>query len=450
MSSRVSVDSPARRWAAAGGVAVLLLGIWWAAPGRRAQARRTASGVPELHVWSGWMGHERDAFEEIVAAFNVEHPHVRLVNTSTAQDDSKVFRAIVSGAPPDVFFIWNSEYVGALAQHGALRPLDDLMARTGPLAEDILAGGLAQCRYEGRMYALPYLVDAYALFWNKGLFREAGLDPERPPKTLEELLEVAARLTVVGPDGGLTRMGMAPFALHHVCALMGGSLYDADHHRVTADSAENVRALEWLCALVERQGGSAQVDAFSAGFGEYASSQQEYFAGKVAMVESGQWWPSFTERFAREMDYGVCALPYPADRPDLRNTVPFGGNFACIPAGSRHPDLAWEFLAWTQTRVAQAHFARVMHGVPNLKQFLELPELTTGSRENEAFGVVCSLAGGPNGRAFPVTPANTLFSRELELAVDFATHGTKTPAQAMHDVTVRVQREIDQILEAGR
>ena len=131
MSSRVSADSPARRWASALGLVALLLGLWWAAPGRRAQVRRTASGVPEVHVWSGWMGHERDAFEEIVAAFNAEHPDVRLVNTSTAQDDSKVFRAIVSGTPPDVFFIWNSEYVGALAQHGALRPR---RRRPGPVS----------------------------------------------------------------------------------------------------------------------------------------------------------------------------------------------------------------------------------------------------------------------------------------------------------------------------
>ncbi|NIR02910.1 MAG: extracellular solute-binding protein, partial [Gemmatimonadales bacterium] len=59
----------------------------------------------------------------------------------------------------------------------------------------------------GRMYALPTTPASLALHWNKRLFREAGLDPERPPRTLEELDRYADLLTTRDEEGGLVQMG---------------------------------------------------------------------------------------------------------------------------------------------------------------------------------------------------------------------------------------------------
>jgi len=428
------------------GAVALVLFLWGLSPARRSPAE-TATGAVELRVWSGWTGHEKDAFEGIVAAFNAEHPGVHLTNTTTAGDDTKVFRAITGGTPPDLFFIWNYEYIGALAQNGAVRCLDDSMRSAGLSDGMFVPAALSQCRYEGRTYAMPYLSDVYALFLNRALLAEAGLDPDRPPRTLEELADTAERLTRYDESGDLVQMGIVPPDLFHLCFLMGGELYDEATHRVTADAPENVRALEYRCELLRRQGGVDKVDAFSAGFGEYASSSQEFFAGKVAMVESGQWWPSFIEKFAKDLDYAVCPLPYPADRPDLAGTTILGGNFACIPRESPHPDLAFEFLRWTQTQAAQAQFASAMHGVPNLRGMLEIPELTGGSRENEAFGVMCRIAGGPLATPFPTTPVNVLYVRELELAGDLAARETKTAEEALRGVATRVQRELDECLQ---
>jgi multiple sugar transport system substrate-binding protein len=435
-----------RRIVAGSAVALGVFLLWLVCPGRRVGHASTDGDTTEIQVWSGWTGHEREAFEEIVDAFNASHPGLRLRNVSTAADDTRIFRALVGGAPPDLCFIWNSEYIGALAENGALLCLDPYLARSGPQEEEFLAAALAQCKYEGRTYALPYLADVYALFWNKDIFRAAQLDPDCPPATLEELVELAESLTEIDDSGTLVQMGIAPFELFIAAELMGGGFYEPETRRVTADNQTNVRALEFQCDLIERQGGIETVDAFSAGFGEYASSRQEFFAGKVAMTISGQWWPSFIELFAPEMDYGVCAIAHPRDRPDLAGTTHVGGNFICIPTGSPHAEEAWEFLRWTQTREAQTHFSRVMHGVPNLRAMLKLPELTRGSREKEAFGVMCDIAGLGKGAGFPVTPVNMLYLRELELATEFATHGTKSPEEALRDVTVRVQRELDACL----
>ena len=62
---------------------------------------------------------------------------------------------------------------------------------------------------EGRYYGIPYTVDLSGLVWNKELFREAGLDPERPPETWDELIEYAQKLTKTNDSGEVEQYGFA-------------------------------------------------------------------------------------------------------------------------------------------------------------------------------------------------------------------------------------------------
>ena len=70
-----------------------------------------------------------------------------------------------------------------------------------PFKDAINAGHLAAGTYEGRAHVLPFVLDLSMLFWNKDLFREAGLDPEKPPATLEEYAAAAKAIQALGkPD----------------------------------------------------------------------------------------------------------------------------------------------------------------------------------------------------------------------------------------------------------
>ena len=221
-------DTHANRTALAWWMAVFAFAgvLWVVSPARRMPKAMPGDGRVELRVWSGWTGHEKDAFEEVVDTFNSGQDEIRLTNTTTAGDDTKVFRAITGGTPPDLFFVWNYEYIGALAQNGALRRLDGDMRASGLTDDLFVPAAIAQCRYESHTYAMPYLSDVYALFYNRALLAEAGLDPDQPPRTLEELLDCAERLTRYDEGDGLVRMGIAPPDLYHLCFLMGGRLYD--------------------------------------------------------------------------------------------------------------------------------------------------------------------------------------------------------------------------------
>jgi multiple sugar transport system substrate-binding protein len=403
----------------------------------------SAGGRTVLHIWSGWTGKEKDIFDGVVAAFNRSQDRYLLRNMSIEGDDTKTIRALTAGVPPDLFFLWEPAYIGQLAANGAVVPLDDLLEGTGPKLSDFIPGSIGQGLWEGKHYSLPYLVDAYALFWDKDAFREVGLDPERPPRTLRELEAYALKLTKRDARGNIKRLGFQLPDIFHPIVWFGGEFYDPKAHRITADYPRNLEALRWYVHMMELQGGAINIESFAQGFGEYASPNNQFFVGKVAMMISGQWWPGFIERFAPHMDYGVAPIPYPDQYPEQQGVTYLGGNFCCIPRESKHPEGAWAFMRWTQTFGGQELFAKDMHGVPDLKAVLNDPVLVTGSRHNEAFGVVCNIASNPKARFFPATPVNIMYMSELISAAQVASRKGKTPQQALTAVQQRVQRELD-------
>lgn len=429
-------------WAAARSPGVWLLALACAllAVGCR---QAPTGGRLELTVWSGWTGDEQDAFEELVADFNQAYAgRLHLSNVSTNHDDTKTFRALTGGRPPDLFFLWSGEYMGALAANGALLALDDLFRASGLDRDSFFPASLRVCTFRGRLYMMPFLMDAYVLFWNRRIFRACGLDPDQPPRTTDELLDLARRLSLRNEAGNLTRLGLDPPDFYTVLAIFGGSLYDEASGRLTAAAEANVRAYEFYGRLIETLGGPDRVNALTSGFGEYASSQNQFFTGQVAMVISGNWWPHFVDLYAPGLDYGVAPLPRPSDRPDLADPVFIGGNYVCLPRESPHPREAFEVLRFFQTRPAQVHFARVMYGVPNIRSFALLPELITGSRTKEAYGRVCRAAFSPNAWTFPVTEVSMELYQELEKAAAFVRNGTKTPRRALEDVDERLTRHL--------
>jgi len=395
-----------------------------------------------ITVWSGWTGEEEQFFTEAVKAFNAAQDRIFVKNMSTQEDDGKIMRALTAGVPPDCFFLWEPSYIGALAANNALMPLDHFLKETGPPLERLIPGSIKQGYYRGHYYAMPFLVDAYALYWSKDAFRQAGLNPDRPPRTLKELEAYTKRLTIRQGDK-IKRLGFEMPGFNIVAVLFGGHFFDPQRNRITTSDPRIVEALTWYKHMFDLQGGAQRIDSFSQGYGAYNSANHQFFTGKVAMMISGQWWAGYCKRYRPDMDFGVAPLPYPDQYPELEGTTYLGGNFVCIPRESRHPREAWQFLRWMQTYRAQVLFASLMRGVPNYRPALRDPALTSGDRWNEAFGVVCRVANHPNARFFPALPVNLLYMNELDSAAQYAARGTKTPARALADVQRRVQKELE-------
>lgn len=403
-----------------------------------------ARGIVHLTVWSMWSGQEEKNFLRVLARYHELHPNVVVENLGAVNDDTKTVRAIVAGVPPDLFTLSDPLYLGPLAANNAVYPLDEWFMRSGLKEADFVPASLGLCRYKGRLYAMPYLIDDYALFWNRRAFREAGLDPNRPPSTLEQLADYAVRLTQRDASGNLLRLGLQPIGdLNVITQDFGGRLYDAAANRITCDDAGNLAALKWYVDLINRMGGYQKVNGFAAGFGQAQSANNPFFVGKVAMMINGEWNPYWVSRYAPGLDYDVAPIPPPAGQPERARSTWLGGNMICIPRGSKHPKEAWDLLVWMQTKEAQILFAGAMNNVPNIRAALKSPELREGAPYKRKFAVFLDLADSPNGGHFPALPVANLYSNELNTAREMALDGRKTPEQALKDVRARVQKELN-------
>ncbi len=154
-------------------------------------------------------------------------------------------------------------YYGWLAQYmkaGLLQPLPEADFSAAEIDRDFFPI-VRNMKIDGKYYALPTAVRSLALFWNKKLFREAGLDPEKPPQTLEELVDVARKLTRRDAAGNLLVEGMTadltmqdPHWIREVLTRQfGGQPYSEDNHAVAYDSPAGLKAVQWYDDLIGKE-----------------------------------------------------------------------------------------------------------------------------------------------------------------------------------------------------
>ena len=198
---------------AAAGTAVLAGGggsLAAPAPARRASsAARAAQDVTEIEFWHGFAAHEIAALQDMLdQRFAPTHPTIK-VNAVGGADAAKILAAISGGNPPDVVLLPSPDAIGTWAHNGALQPLDDHIKTAGVDLGAFVPTGLEQCKLGDAYFALPFVNFNRALYWNKDLFKAAGLDPEVPPKTIDEMLSFAEKLTKKDGDS-IAQIGVWP------------------------------------------------------------------------------------------------------------------------------------------------------------------------------------------------------------------------------------------------
>ena len=302
-----------------------------------------------IHIsyWEKWGGSEGEAMQRTVDQFNRSQDRIVVEYLSTSQVNRKTLIATAGGDPPDVAGVWAND-VYSFADREALLPLDDLIRADGQTPDEWLGRYYAvyadMTLYRGRVWAAISTPSTCALHWNKTLFREAGLDPERPPRTLAELDAFAEKLTKRDRAGQILQLGFLPqepgwFAWAFP-QWFGGRLWDGTNIVFSA-TPENLASYQWVAGYTHRLGIEA-VRAFTAGFGNFSSPQNPFMSGKVAMVFQGVWMNNYLRQYAPGLDYGVA--PWPAAKPGLDDFTVADADVLVIPRGARHPKEAWEFI----------------------------------------------------------------------------------------------------------
>src|ERR687886_2586643 len=252
-----------RRVAAALGLAVALvatpLGGHW-----QGSTHAAGSTIIYWHLWTAkFYGGIQD---HLVDMFNKTNPGFT-VKSLRQGDTTKFLAAVTSGNPPDVYMVPTGPI--QLAVQGGLMPLDNFLKASKVIKQDdFYPGTWASCTYHGHVYCIPYDYDSFALFWNKDLFKEAGLDPNKPPSTWAELYTYAKKLTKYDKKGNIMQLGFAPWVNSTSAAewpmwANGGQLWNYKDDKPTMDQPANVAALQWEVTWAKEFGGYPKLLRFA-------------------------------------------------------------------------------------------------------------------------------------------------------------------------------------------
>ena len=404
-----------------------------------------APDVTVLQFWHPWTGEYADALNEVIAEFNRRHPKIRAVPLfmpTGAGESMKFFSSVAGGVPPDVIVVDGTQ-VASWADLGVLQPLGERLSAAGVGEDDFWEPSWRQCRYNGKTWAISAAADPnFILVWNKHLFRQAGLDPERPPRTIKELEKYALKLTRYDAAGRVEQLGFMPtYVPHGSIAVLtwgwafGGEFYNDDTQEFTCDDPNAVAGLEWIVHMDEQYGGMSKLGSFQSTFG--LSASDPFNVGKLAMNIS---YISLTQqiaKFAPNLEYGMAPLP----RKEGVEPGPewIGGWTMALPYGERgNEDEAFELIRWMcADPYGSRYMARRMKLLPAYKKSPFFEKDVPGDPILEMYMEI--LARAKHIR--PITPANAQYMTELLRALGRARTKDMSPREALEEARRRVEKE---------
>lgn len=450
--SRVRVRR--RRW--------LRLAVGVAALGMAVEPLHAAAGG-RVHVtyWEKWVGPEEAATRQAIEAFNRSQDRIEVEYFVQSPIDRKTIVAIAGGDPPDVAGLW-IQNLASFADAEALMPLDAFIERDGMTKAQWLERYYPvyarMVQHGGHVYAGISTPAMIALHWNKTLFREAGLDPERPPRTVAELDEFARRLTKRDPKTGeLLQVGFLPqepgWWPWIFCRWFGGKFFDGKNITLASDP-HNVAAMQWVANYTKTLGRDA-VTSFASGFaGNWASSQSGFFSGKVAMIFQGVWYQNYIRQYKPGLDYGV-APAWPEAVPGVNDLAMAEADLLVIPRGARHPREAWEFIKYLNSHNPHASRREELSGMELL---CYLQQKNSALRDWSPFfaqhhphpdiAVFRQLSASPHAVSVPDMGIWTECEREILAAFAEVRLLMATPEQALGAAQARLQKSWERHLRS--
>src|SRR2546423_2976697 len=177
--------------------------------GSGSKSKASASHPVTLRVWAGWSAstHELAVFKSVVAEYDANHPEVKIKVVGDIVD-TKILAAIRSGNVPDVVSSFTSSNVGKYCPTGTWIDLAPYLKKDKINMADFTKTPLYYTQYKGKRCALPLLADTFGLYYNKAMFKAAGI--KSPPKTMVKLTADAQKLTQKNPDGSFKVVGFDP------------------------------------------------------------------------------------------------------------------------------------------------------------------------------------------------------------------------------------------------
>ncbi len=453
-----------------------------------AEPPSTKPGKRDLVIWGISFGPDSKGIEAVVKEFSRRNPdiNVRVMGMGAGtMNPQKLMTSIVGNVAPDVI---NQDRfsISDWASRGAFTSLTPYIERDKndpltPTPDKFYEAPWEEATYNGQIYGIPTGADNRILYYNKRVFREkaaelraAGLDPDRAPRTWNEVLQYSKVLTEKNPDGTLKRAGFMPnFGnswLYMYAFQNNASFMSEDRTKCTLYSPEAEEALQFMIKGYEIVGGYEKAKSFESGF--LGKENDAFLTGKVAMKIDGDWIIASLARYGPAVDFGVAPPPVPDDRYFKRGRfaneeeqfVTWTGGFSlAIPRGARNPEDGWKYIKFATSLDGQMIEMGEQFKWEKLRGRMYVPRQVGNRLANEqafqrfkpnvkkyADAVEMHMSMAAHGRVRPATFVGQTLWNEHVKAMEAANYKKTSPKNALLAGQATVQRDLDAFFNKDR
>jgi sn-glycerol 3-phosphate transport system substrate-binding protein len=373
------------------------------------------------------------------ADFEKENPSIKVkpIYAGTYQETLvKALTAHKSGTPP-VLSVLLSTDMFTLIDEDAVVPFDPFIKSDDDRKwlQGFFPAFMLNSQTAGKTWGIPFQRSTVVLYWNKELFREAGLDPEKPPRTWAEQLEFAQKLTKRDAAGSTTQWGMQipssgfPYWLFQGLTTQAGAiLANAAGDKTDFANPAVVEALRYWVDLSQTH------KVHPTGIVEWGTTPRDFFERKVAMM-----WTTTGNltnvRTNAKFPFGVALLPA-GKRP---GSPTGGGNFYLSKkASAAEHEAAFKLVRWMTTPERAAQWSIDTGYVAVAPAAYE-----TEPMKKYVAGFAPALVARdqlPHAVAELSTHENQRVTKALNDGLQAALTGAKPPTKAMADAQAEAER----------
>ncbi|MHB1416321.1 MAG: extracellular solute-binding protein, partial [Chloroflexota bacterium] len=380
------------------------------------------------------------AFQTIVDRFHKSQSKVKLevVLVPTTDLRTKLATSIAGGAPPDGARLHGStSLITEFKDH--LANLEDWEPNLK--STDWIPGLLEGITRDGKIKSMPCNSGCFGFIYNPQVYKDAGLDPDKPPTTQDELLAYAKQISK--PDQQIwghytTTLVTQTTGGDYFKAILwghGGSEVSADGKKATYNSPQAVAAFQWYIDLVQKNKGMPvqQVNE--------TQLWNAFLTGKVGSIGT---YPSGVANIAKAPFKSISALypKGPVDAPHINLGFATIGVFA----KGKNPEAGWEFAKFIGLDPDNLAFWNAAFG--------QLPP-TTAARNSQIWKDYAAktplvdgfVEGQKLGRLPYYGPGAAEMENEAAKAIEAVVFGQKTAQQAADDCNTAAQAILDRVLK---
>lgn len=335
----------------------------------------------ELTFWHSMSIYQGDTLEQLIEEYNNnnEDIQVRLIFQGLYDDMKiKLINAVKTGDLPDVSQV-AIEYLDVFIDDNRIEPITDYISEDDK--NDILSQFWNGVTRQRKIYAFPFNHSVQVLYYNKDAFEKAGLDPDKPPKTWEDVIKYGKKLTKdFDGDGTIDQWGIlvsleGVFGFTPLIRQVGGEFLNDDRSKALFNSEEGVRVME----LVQKMAYEYKIMPSNWTLFEGTSA---FLQGKIAMGPITCAGIKFAEDNL-PWELGIAPLPYIENK-----SVLLGGAGLVIFSKSSHRRKAvMNFISWLTNKENSIRWHEKTGYLPIRKSAMESFELQSFHRLNPNYKV---------------------------------------------------------------